>query len=172
MPSKHPIVAVTGSHGAGLSTVRRAFKTVFRRLGIKAAIVHGDASRRYTEPQFEAALAEARANGRHLSWFGPECNHFAELEAFFKSYSETGSGMTREYAHDPERAAELGVPVGEFTPCSRCRAAAISCSTRVSTAGWWRRPERGARWIRGTSRTASTGGSTPAASMLPSTSIC
>ncbi len=116
MPIKHPIVAVTGSAGAGLSTVRHAFKTVFQRLGLKAAIVHGDAFRRYTERQFAALLSEARASGRRISWFGPECNHFAELEAFFKTYSETGSGVVREYAHDAERAAELGVPVGEFTP--------------------------------------------------------
>jgi phosphoribulokinase len=116
MPLKHPIVAVTGSTGAGLSTVRRAFKVVFERLGLKAAMVHGDAFRRYTEPQFAALLDEARASGRHLSWFGPECNHFPELEAFFKTYSETGSGVVREYAHDEEHAAKLGLRVGEFAP--------------------------------------------------------
>lgn len=115
MEPKHPIVAVTGSTGAGLSTVRHAFKTVFRRLDINAAVVHGDAFRRYTEREFDALLAEARASGRHLSWFGPECNHFPELEAFFRAYSGTGSGVMREYAHDEERAAALGVPVGEFT---------------------------------------------------------
>jgi phosphoribulokinase len=115
MSQKRPIVAVTGSTGAGLSTVRHAFKTIFRRLEVNAAIVHGDAFRRYTEPEFAAQLAAARASGRNLSWFGPECNHFAELEAFFKSYSETGSGVVREYAHNAERAAVLGVPAGEFT---------------------------------------------------------
>jgi phosphoribulokinase len=115
MSQKHLIVAVTGSTGAGLSTVRHAFKTVFRRLGVNAAMVHGDAFRRYTEVQFAAQLAAARAGGRNLSWFGPECNHFVELESFFKTYSETGSGVMREYAHDAERADEIGVPVGEFT---------------------------------------------------------
>jgi phosphoribulokinase len=115
MPLKRPVVAVTGSTGAGLSTVRHAFKTIFRRLEVNAAIVHGDAFRRYTEPEFAAQLAAARAGGRNLSWFGPECNHFAELETFFKTYSETGSGVVREYAHNAERAATLGVPVGEFT---------------------------------------------------------
>jgi phosphoribulokinase len=115
MSQKRPVVAVTGSTGAGLSTVRHAFKTIFRRLGANAAIVHGDAFRRYTEPEFAAQLGTARASGRNLSWFGPECNHFAELETFFKTYSETGSGMVREYAHNAEHAAVLGVPVGEFT---------------------------------------------------------
>jgi phosphoribulokinase len=115
MSQKRPIVAVTGSSGAGLSTIRHAFKTIFRRLEVNAAIVHGDAFRRYTEAQFNAQLEAARASGRNLSWFGPECNQFAELETFFKTYSETGSGMVRDYAHNAERAAALGVPVGEFT---------------------------------------------------------
>ncbi len=115
MPQHHPIIAVTGSSGAGLSTVRHAFKTIFRRLEVKPAIVHGDAFRRYTESQFAGELEKARAAGRNLSWFGPECNHFSELEAFFKSYSETGSGMVRDYAHTEARAGELGVPMGEFT---------------------------------------------------------
>lgn len=112
---RHPIVAVTGSSGAGLSTVRHAFKTVVRRLGLNAAMVHGDAFRRYTEGQFTAMLDEARANGRHLSWFGPECNHFAELEAFFRSYAQSGGGLLREYAHNEKHAAELGISVGEFS---------------------------------------------------------
>lgn len=116
MSIKHPIVAVTGSSGAGLSTVRHAFKDIFQRLKIKPAIVHGDAFRRYTEHQFDALLEEARANKRHISWFGPDCNHFPELEAFFKTYGETGSGIQRAYAHTAEHAAALKVPVGEFTP--------------------------------------------------------
>jgi len=115
MSQKRPIVALTGSSGAGLSTVRHAFKTIFRRLEVNAAIVHGDAFRRYTESEFAAQLMAARAIGRSLSWFGPECNHFSRLETFFKTYSETGSGVVREYAHNAERATELGVPVGEFT---------------------------------------------------------
>jgi len=115
MSQKRPIVAVTGSTGAGLSTIRHAFKTIFRRHEVKAAMVHGDAFRRYTEAEFAAQLAAGRASGRNHSWFGPECNHFAELETFFKTYSETGSGVVREYAHNAVHAATLGVPVGEFT---------------------------------------------------------
>lgn len=115
MSAKHPIIAVTGSSGSGLSFVRHAFKDIFIRLGIKSALVHGDSFRRYTESQFSALLQEARANRRHISWFGPECNHLAELEALFRTYGATGCGINREYAHNQEHADKLGVPVGEFT---------------------------------------------------------
>lgn len=116
MSQQHPIVAVTGSTGAGLSTVRHAFKFIFQRLGLKPAIVHGDGFRRYTERQFAALLDEARGSGRKFSWFGPETNHFPELEAFFKTYGECGSGVYRQYAHNADHATELGVTTGEFTP--------------------------------------------------------
>ena len=116
MSAKHPIVAVTGMAGAGLSTVRHAFKAVFERLAIKPAIVHGDGFRRYTDRQFAALLDEARGSGRNISWFGPDCNHFRQLETFFQSYAQTGSGVWREYAHNEEHAVRLGVKAGEFTP--------------------------------------------------------
>jgi phosphoribulokinase len=114
--AKHPIVAVTGMAGAGLSTVRHAFKEVFKRLDIQPAVVHGDGFRRYTDRQFCALLNEAKGSGRNISWFGPDCNHFEELETFFKSYGETGSGVWREYAHNEEHARRLNTGSGEFTP--------------------------------------------------------
>ncbi len=116
MSAKHPIIAVTGMAGAGLSTVRHAFRAVFQRLAIKSTVIHGDGFRRYTDRQFAALLDESRASDRQLSWFGPECNHFPELEAFFKTYGETGNGIVREYAHNEMHAQRLGVASGEFTP--------------------------------------------------------
>ncbi len=116
MSVKHPIVAITGSTGAGLSTVRHAIKEVCRRLAIQPGLIHGDSFRRYTERQFAALIEEARTSHRRISWFGPECNHFHELEALFRTYGETGSGILRDYAHDEGHGRELGVPVGEFTP--------------------------------------------------------
>jgi len=112
---KHPIVAVTGMSGSGLSTVRHAFKDVFERLGIQPAMVHGDGFRRYTERQFTALLTEAKTSGRKTSWFGPDCNHFEELESFFQSYAESGGGIWREYAHNAEHARRLRIQAGEFT---------------------------------------------------------
>ncbi len=47
MSSLHPIVAVTGSSGAGTSTVKRAFEHIFAREGITPAVVEGDSYHRY-----------------------------------------------------------------------------------------------------------------------------
>lgn len=116
MSALHPIIAITGVAGAGLSTARHAFKDMFPRLGLRPAILHGDAFRRYTDRQFDALLREARDSGRRITWFGPDCNHFAELENFFRVYGETGSGVVRAYAHNAKHAKTLGVQPGEFTP--------------------------------------------------------
>ncbi len=118
MSQQHPIIAMTGTSGAGLSTIRHAFKFIFQTLNIKPAIVHGDGFRRYTDRQFAALLEEARGIGRNVSWFGPECNHFPELECFFRTYGECGSGVYRQYAHSARHGKELGVRPGEFTPWS------------------------------------------------------
>lgn len=115
MSAQHPIVAVTGMAGAGLSTVRHAFKAIFERLKITPAIVHGDGFRRYTDQQFAALLEEANSNGQNISWFGPDYNHFEELETFFRSYAESGNGVVRTYAHNEEHAKRLKVKTGHFT---------------------------------------------------------
>ncbi len=50
MSKLHPIIAVTGSSGADLSTVRHAFKDVFRRLGIRPALLKRIPKSRMTRP--------------------------------------------------------------------------------------------------------------------------
>jgi hypothetical protein len=39
MSRRHPVVAITGSSGAGTTTVTRTFEHIFRREGINAAVV-------------------------------------------------------------------------------------------------------------------------------------
>ncbi len=116
MSAKHPIIAVTGSSGAGTTTVKNAFEHLFRREGIKAAIVEGDAFHRYDREEMKKAVAEAQAQGRTLSHFGPEANLFDKLEELFKNYSETGTGMVRKYLHNEEEAAPYNQKPGTFTP--------------------------------------------------------
>jgi phosphoribulokinase len=116
MSRKHPIVAVTGSSGAGTTMVQRAFADIFRRSEIRAAEVHGDAFFRYNRTDMAQTLADSLTTGLPLSHFGPEVNLFDDLEALFDEYSRTGSGRIRRYAKGEEEAQHYGVPCGEFTP--------------------------------------------------------
>ena len=117
MSIRHPIISITGSSGAGTSTVKHTFEQIFRREGITAAFIEGDAFHRYDRAAMRTAIAEATAQGNnHLSHFGPEANLLAELEAAFESYGRTGTGRTRYYVHDQAEAEKLGCPPGTFTP--------------------------------------------------------
>lgn len=120
MSRKHPIIAVTGSSGAGTTTVKESFEHMFRREGIKPAIVEGDSFHRYNRADMKKALAEAERNGqRDFSHFGPGANLFGELEEVFSTYGENGRGRRRLYIHNAEEArrfSHLNVKSGEFTP--------------------------------------------------------
>lgn len=116
MSTKHPIIAVTGSSGAGTSTVKASFEHLFRREGIKAAIVEGDAFHRYDREEMKKQVEIANNEGKTLSHFGPEANLFEELETLFRSYSETGNGKLRKYLHNEEEAAPYKQKPGTFTP--------------------------------------------------------
>jgi phosphoribulokinase len=105
MSRKHPVIAVTGSSGAGTSTVKRAFENIFRREEIAAAIIEGDSLHSLDRLAFRAAVAEAAQAGNHsFSHFGPEANHFDKIEETFKIYSETGTCKRRYYVHSEDEA--------------------------------------------------------------------
>ena len=117
MSAKHPIVAITGSSGAGTTTVMWTFQQIFRREGVTAAVVEGDAFHRFDRIQMRERMAEEQHAGNgHFSHFGPESNLFEELEALFRDYGKTGSGRTRKYLHDAEEAAPYHQKPGTFTP--------------------------------------------------------
>ena len=117
MSVSHPIIAVTGSSGAGTTSVMRTFDQIFRRESIRAAMIEGDAFHRFDRVQMRAAMVEAARMGNpHFSHFGPEANLFEELEALFRAYGETGRGRMRSYLHDEAEAAPFGQPPGTFTP--------------------------------------------------------
>lgn len=117
---KHPIIAVTGSSGAGTTTVKDSFEHLFRRQGIKPAMIEGDSFHRYTRADMRRRMAEAAHDrDRVFSHFGPDANLFYELEQLFKTYGETGSGRRRHYIHndrDAKKVGHLGLGAGEFTP--------------------------------------------------------
>ena len=124
MSCKHPVIAVTGSSGAGTTTVKLAFENIFRREGIKAAIVEGDSLHSLNRMEFRAAAAEAaKAGNNSFSHFGPESNHFDKIEETFKTYGDTGMCKRRYYVHSEEEAEKhnshfkmTGLKPGTFTP--------------------------------------------------------
>ena len=117
MSTKHPIIAVTGSSGAGTSTAKVALEHIFRREGVTAATIEGDSFHRYSRADMKKKMKEEEEkNGcSTFSHFGPEANIFPELENLFKTYGETGDGKRRFYVHNAEEAEHHGVPAGEFT---------------------------------------------------------
>ena len=116
MSAKHPIVAVTGSSGAGTTAVKQAFEHIFRREGINPAIIEGDSFHRYNRAAMEELVAEAEEHGgQNITHFGPEGNLFAELDALIHEYNEAGTGRRRHYVHTEAHAVEFGHPAGTFT---------------------------------------------------------
>lgn len=116
MSAQHPIISVTGSSGAGTTTVKHTFEQIFRREGIVAATIEGDAFHRYDRATMRDKLASAEAEGnRHLSHFGPGENLFEELEETFRQYGATGTGRSRYYVHDDAEAELHGAAPGTFT---------------------------------------------------------
>ena len=117
MSQKHPIISISGSSGAGTTSVTRTFEQIFRRENIKGHIVEGDSFHRYDRVEMKRAMEEASLKGNnHFSHFGPEANLFKELEELFKTYGETGRGRTRKYLHSAEEGAPYNQEAGTFTP--------------------------------------------------------
>ena len=117
MSIKHPIIAITGSSGAGTTSVKKTFEQIFRREKINHVYIEGDAFHRWNRLEMREQMKQAAVRGdHHYSHFGPEANLFEELETTFRDYSETGGGRTRTYVHDAEEAEQHGCPPGTFTP--------------------------------------------------------
>jgi phosphoribulokinase len=116
MSEKYPIIAVTGSSGAGTTTVQQTFEQIFRREGLAPAVVEGDSFHRYDRAAIKTLMAEDHKTGGHLSHFGPEANLFAELETTFRTYADTGSTQVRKYLHNADESEPYGQEAGTFTP--------------------------------------------------------
>ncbi|THF60674.1 phosphoribulokinase [Pseudothauera rhizosphaerae] len=116
MSLKHPIIAVTGSSGAGTTTVKHTFEAIFHRENVNAAVVEGDSFHRYTRDEMKRHIEEAEARGeRGVSHFGPEANLFEELEHLFRAYGESATGRRRWYVHNEEQSVRRNLPMGTFT---------------------------------------------------------
>ena len=116
MSMKHPIIAVTGSSGAGTTTVKHTFEAIFHRENVNAAIVEGDSFHRYTRDEMKQRIDEAEAQGRRgISHFGPDANHLDLLENLFRSYGDAATGQRRAYIHSEAQSLRWNLPMGTFT---------------------------------------------------------
>lgn len=116
MSRKHPVISVVGSSGAGTSTVKHTFDQIFRREGIRAVAIEGDAFHRFNRADMKAELERRTARGEHsFSHFSTDANELKALEDVFRTYGETGTGRTRNYVHDAAEAERYGVEPGHFT---------------------------------------------------------
>jgi len=116
MSIRHPIICVTGSSGAGTTTVKNTFEQIFRREGVNAAAIEGDAFHRFDRLGMQAELLRAETLGNnHFSHFSVEANLLDELGAVFAEFAERGTGRTRHYVHDELESVRYGVKPGNFT---------------------------------------------------------
>ena len=124
MSVKHPIIAITGSSGAGTSTVMQSFQHIFRRECLNAQIVEGDSFHRYDRLSMRAEMkAQEEAGNRNFSHFGPGANLLEELQDLFIDYGRNGTGKVRKYLHDAGEAEPFGQQPGTFTPWQEITAA-------------------------------------------------
>ena len=116
MSSKNPIIAVTGSSGAGTSTTTAAFEHIFRTLGVSSVNVEGDSFHRFSRQEMDLEKRKAKKTRTNISYFGDLANDFGALEKLFMSYGETGKGMMRRYLHTFDEAVPYNQMPGSFTP--------------------------------------------------------
>jgi phosphoribulokinase len=117
MTATHPIISITGSSGAGTTSVKRIFELIFRREKVNAAYIEGDAFHRYDRAAMKAKIAEEQAKGNpNFSHFNNEANELELLASIFEEYGRAGTGRTRTYVHDDEEAEQFGLQPGSFGP--------------------------------------------------------
>jgi len=126
MSKKHPVIAVTGSSGAGTTFVKSAFEHIFIREKINPLVVEGDSFHSLDRVAMRKEVAKREKDGDScFSHFGPEANLFEKIASTFKDYSKSGECDRRYYLHSEEEAEEhnerLGsnLSPGQFTPWER-----------------------------------------------------
>ena len=122
MSTKHPVVVITGSSGAGTTTVKKALLSIFLRQKINSVVIEGDSFHRYDREAMKAKMEQAIRAGKNFSHFGPAANDLERLAELFRTYGETGGGQKRFYLHDDKETMghnqRLGLKLGagQFTP--------------------------------------------------------
>ena len=116
MSTKHPIISVVGSSGAGTSTVKDTFEKIFLREKVSAAMIEGDAFHKFNRVEMKKELERRYSLGdQTFSHFSYDANLLEDLQNTFKNYGETGTAKTRTYVHNLHESELYDVPSGEFT---------------------------------------------------------
>ncbi|NRP75465.1 Phosphoribulokinase 1 [Ensifer psoraleae] len=115
MSARHPIISITGSSGAGTTTVKDTFEKIFKRENVSASFIEGDAFHRYDRESMRRKIADEKARGIDFTHFSAEANELEILESVFAEYGRRGVGRTRHYVHDDAEAAKYGAEPGTFT---------------------------------------------------------
>lgn len=115
MSSKFPIISITGSSGAGTTTVEQTFKKIFSREKVSASFIEGDAFHKYDRVAMRNKVAEEKLKGKDFTHFAADANELEILESIFEEYGRRGKGRTRHYIHDEEEGKAYGAEPGTFT---------------------------------------------------------
>jgi phosphoribulokinase len=137
MSQRHPIIAITGSSGAGTTSVTRTFENIFRRENVKAAVIEGDSFHRFDRKEMKLKAAEAEAQGnKHFSHFGPENNLFAEIEQLFATYAKRAPASAASTCTTTKKPRPTSRTPAPSRPGKTCPPAPTCCSTKACTAPW------------------------------------
>ena len=135
MSERHPIIAITGSSGAGTSTVTKTFQNIFRREGLKSAVIEGDSYHRYDRKDMKARATEAEKTGnKHFSHFGADNNLFGELEGLFKSYSSRAPAAAASTCTTPTKPLPTSKTPAPSPPGKTSPTPPTFCFTKACTA--------------------------------------
>ena len=136
MSRSYPIISITGSSGAGTTSVKKTFEKIFRREKVAAAYIEGDAFHRYNRVEMRTKMAEEAERGnKHFSHFSPETNLFEELEKVFRDYGESGTGTDTALRPRRRRGQAATAPIRAHSPNGRrCPKNPICCSTKACMA--------------------------------------
>lgn len=117
MSKKFPVIAITGSSGAGTTSVMNSFEHIFRRENINAQMLEGDSMHRYERKEMDMEMNKFnQIPGSHFSHFSPEANLLAKLEDTFQTFGHSGTCQVRKYIHTQEEGVPFNQPAGTFTP--------------------------------------------------------
>ena len=116
MSDKHPIIAVTGSSGAGTTSVKRAFENIFLRMQLNSVVVEGDSFHRFDRTAMKQQMLQHADADIPFSHFSPRANYFDKIVELFQQYGKDGSGKRRFYLHTVEEAKPFDLEPGQFSP--------------------------------------------------------